>query len=81
MVRGVCKLVVDWTVLLVVVDKPTVDEPTVDWTVDATVDWPVVFVDDVEASVEVVPAKQELSSELSTQFWSPSHLREDSMHL
>lgn len=76
MVRGVCKLVVDWTVLLVVVDKPTVD-----WTVDPTVDWPVVFVDDVVASVEVVPAKQELSSELSTQFWSPSHLREDSMHL
>ena len=69
MVRGVCKLVVDWTVLLVVVDKPTVD-----WTVDPTVDWPVVFVDDVVAS-------QELSSELSTQFWSPSHLREVSMHL
>lgn len=76
MVRGVCKLVVDWTVLLVVVDKPAVD-----WTVDPTVDWPVVFVDDVVASVEVVPAKQELSSELSTQFWSPSHLREVSMHL
>lgn len=76
MVRGVCKLVVDWTVLLVVVD-----ESTVDWTVDPTVDWPVVFVDDVVASVEVVSAKQELSSELSTQFWSPSHLREVSMHL
>ena len=74
MVWGVCKLVVDWTVPLVVVDKPAVDEPTVDWTVDPTVDWPVVFVDDVVAS-------QELSSELSTQFWSPSHLREGSMHL